>query len=337
MCSSPMGNLVTAGGNVTGRASGGGLVDMYLFQPGSDETIPAEELGCGFGWAVNLQQGGYQNPMPQMTYESLVSVVDAAGGWARAHQRGYVAWLRGRGRQAAQQPLLLEIYNPTADTIGITGPNEVEVITDAPFPAAAGVPNYPFLFQLPQRRHLLTPAQRTRQANGGGAKRYSGRAHSHPGDNQRHGRLGMEQPRYRLEHPGRLRRDVRAREGPQDRRRRQPGGHRPSGSTSASTNPIATPPHRRSSSPGDTNFARHFHNLVLLPDGRVAAIGGNWRGNGGGRRTSQQPLPDSRDPASRPTIVALVRAAASTPRPTSMSSARGTPTLPSTTARCSRA
>jgi hypothetical protein len=282
------GSVLMGGGNVTGNASGGGLQDLFRFQPVNAQGDPAEsafENGCGFGWSVETAPGGYTNPLPQMTYDrwypSLVTLGDGRVLIAGGTSRGF-ADANGN----AQQPTILEVYNPTAATIGITGPNEIEPITDAPFlddeGVPTGVPNYPFLFVLPSGDIFYAGAEGAVTAGGDlddgrilvpetnsgtGLWRWDEHvvASLIPG-----GSAVMYEPGKILKTGGSGNPQAAAEWvdlsgfGPDDY----------AGAPTAFEH--ADDP---TTEPNAPQFARHYHNLVLLADGRVAAIGGNSSGN----------------------------------------------------------
>ena len=254
--------------------------------------------GCGFGWDVAAEGGEWANPMPKMTYDRWYPTLTVLGD-------GRVLIAGGTSREAAKelcddpmatcqdglavQPPLLEIYNPTELRIGITQPGEIVPITTAPFENVqgeeVGVPNYPFMFQLPngdifyagsenaddstQDGRILIPetlhpsgAWQWARDPKGGIRRIESTI---PG-----GSAVMYEPGKVL---------------------KTGGGDSPqsvaewvdlSGYASGDYDDAPTEFTRANAAdPQGPEFARHFHNLVILPDGRVVAVGGNQQGNAG--------------------------------------------------------
>ncbi|MCH9680979.1 MAG: DUF1929 domain-containing protein [Deltaproteobacteria bacterium] len=273
------GSLLVGGGNVTGSGSAGGLNDLFRFDP--DIASGALNGGCGFGWEIGAgEDGGSVNPLPKMTYDrwypTLTSLGDGrvliSGGTSRgfANEDG-----------SARQPPILEIYNPTAGAIGITGPNAIETIDSAPFPAG-GMPNYPFMFLLPSGDIFYAGAE------GAGSPFDDGRilvpeVNSDTGQWKWHAHTvasdipGGSAVMYE---PGKI-----LKTGGQDddqgaRRAAEWVDLSEYGANSYAGAPTAFEEPADVNDPAMPNYARRFHNLVLLPDGRVVAVGGNSRDNG---------------------------------------------------------
>ena len=277
------GRVLVAGGNVTTSPGGGGLNDLLAFDP-DDPTakMSATEASCPFGWTATQSAGVWTNPLPRMEYDrwypTLTQLADGrvliAGGTSNHDDASAPC--------AARKTNVLEVYDPTAP------PASAMVTLDQPdaiFSLDEGMPLYPLMFLLPNGDVFYAGAEDADEL-----AEFRGRVlivdyadieasawHEHEFTSTIGGAsAAMVRPGVIL----------------------KTGGHEEgtSGATNkaeiidlsevaagdydfAPENPDdpATPDRFVEVSP--MGFARHYHNMTLLPDGRVLVVGGNTGGN----------------------------------------------------------
>lgn len=271
------GRVFFAGGNLSGAPLDGGLVDTFVFDPvGAAAAVPGQEDLCSFGWQGAEQPDGFvTSTTPKMQhdrwYPTLTMLRDGriliAGGYSRVAGDGQIG--------GAARSRLLELYDPADNT--------VVPLSGAQFPVAQ-FPIYPQMFLLPNGdvfyagsedatneatshgRFLIIdydaePAQWqwddkvvTSEVTGGSAVMYA------PGMILKSGGPTLVD--------GGVAVSVRA----------SFRSERIDLSTYASGDYDDAP----DDFPNAANMtrARHFHNLTVLPNGKVLAVGGNSLGNG---------------------------------------------------------
>lgn len=281
-----LGNAVlVAGGNVNGSPTGGGLVDTFLFAPFDASAASDENPECPFGWRIE-QQTEWTNLSPSMTYDrwypTLTMLPDGrvliSGGDSRVASHDPIV----RHEQSARLTRVLEVYDPTAS------PPRIDTLDNALFPVTEGVPEYPFMFVLPNGDVL-----------------YAGALASTTVDHY-HGRilvLDYNHENYANEHDpdlfvwADLQIDSEIAGGSAVMYR--PGRIMKSGGVTSPTNahsvdtteivdlsdwPNTVPDEFLGpddpGGPARMINPRHYHTLTLLPDGRVLATGGNTFDNG---------------------------------------------------------
>ncbi len=294
------GRVFFAGGNVTGSPSSGGLNDTYLFNPTNARMAPApgEEPTSTFGWEFVVPPFSNEHrvsPSQPATYDRWYPTLTALGD-------GRVLIAGGDSRFGTATPpagatRVLEVYDPFDNSLVPLPGGET-----AWFPDVGGVPQYPFMFVLPNGHvfyagseeadgeefsvedpvlnhhgQILVPSPR------GSALPWSWVATPSNGIQSfiRGGSAAMYAPGKIIKSGGLL-----------------------FGSADATADveiidltayaedpdPANIPAKFCSTADGEPEpdcvlqpmrKARHFHTLTLLPDGRVLATGGNRRGNAG--------------------------------------------------------
>jgi len=275
------GQIMLGGGNVDGNPAHGGLRDTFLFDPEATNAQTSASLAtCPFGWMTDLDGMQHVNAMPRMTYDrwypTLTLLGDGrvliAGGNSNADREG------GSTPGDAEVTRWIEIYTP--GTLGT--PGEIDVLVE--FEGPDDPPNYPFMFLLPNGDIFY--------AGGDGAA-----------DGKFHGRVLL--PDYNNGgnwewHPHVFESQLSGGSAVMFR----PGEILKSGDRTASTsvtnlaeridlssvasgdydfapeNPDNPATPDRFVAADAMEFARQFHTLTVLPDGKVAVTGGNTRGNG---------------------------------------------------------
>ena len=317
------GTLWLAGGNVTGNASGGGLNDTYLFDPWAAGDLPAPEAAetdadSTFGWLFVPQPGlegvnrvSASGPATfDRWYPTLTALPDGrillSGGDSRAAalegsglacvddggcEEGETCASGTCGRERiAERTRVLEVYDPETELVTVLGGES------ALFPDSRGMPQYPFMFVLPNGHVLYAGSDDADGTLGGESDHF--------------GQILVPQPRGSAEPWAWL--DL-----PDDGIESfirgasavmyQPGRIMKSGglifdsaNATAGVEVLDLTAYAQSDDPADIpakfcstedpdpafncsvdpmHRARHFHTLTMLPDGRVAATGGNRRGN----------------------------------------------------------
>jgi len=260
----PDGRFFVAGGNVTGRPDGGGLVNTYIFDP--TNAYPGV---YPYGWNRS-EDMDVDRWYPTLTVLPDGRVLISSGTSRPLDGDDQVQDAGNAGR--------FEVYDPMTDTM-----NELTIGGSVPFDSLNVMPLYPFMFVLPsgdifyaggenanptqsQGRVLIadyaddsnwTWSSRvfTSTINGGSAVMYE------PGQIMKSGGL---------QHSGNLLAQATTEiidlslENVPDQ-----VNHDYSGA-----------PNFYTTSAMDMEVARHFHSLTLLPDGRVLATGGNARATG---------------------------------------------------------
>lgn len=245
------GELFVVGGNVTGSPLGGGLFNTYIFDPRS-----ADAGSYPFGWT----QG------PDMQVDRWYPTVTEF-----STPTGPKFLISGGASLTPGGQNTFEVYDPAVGTNG-----EVTILP-VNFTEVGGgddMPAYPFIFQLPngdlfyaggegagnaaRHGHVLIPDFNNAgtwawddhdfasNTNGGSAVQYR------PGKILKSGGIGDGGFAVSTTESVDL-------------------SDRPSGDYGTAGNFVAR---------DDMNFARHFHTLTMLCDGRVLATGGNEKGNG---------------------------------------------------------
>jgi hypothetical protein len=316
------GRIFAAGGNISGNPGDGGLVETFIFDPvGAIAASPGAASECSFGWEGALQGNGFVTSTSETMqhdrwYPTLTMLRDGrilvAGGysWIAGQERAAMvdpdSCVGGFGCACANDPAgpcagtlecisgicmeavrsgLLEVYDPTNNTL--------VPLTGALFPVV-DFPVYPQMFLLPNGdvfyagsedatneatshgRFLVIdyeapPAQWTwseevleSEVTGGSAVMYA------PGVILKTGGLtliddGNSTSLYASNRAERI--DL--------------SGVTISGDYDAI--PDSFP------NTASMNHARHYHNLVVLPNGNVLAVGGNSYGNGVGGENPNHP------------------------------------------------
>jgi hypothetical protein len=297
------GRIFIAGGNVTGGAGDGGLIDTFLFEPLNAQ--PASDTTCPFGWGLELTDGVWENPSPNMAhdrwYPTLTTLGDGrvliAGGFSRkaaeienctVGQPGCMCTMDG-GCDAdsrcfdgwcvptAVRSRLLEVYDPGTGTI--------TPLLGAEFPLAS-MPIYPLMFLLPNGDVLYAgseDAQSIAEADGrilipdynnpNGAT-WSWLPNRTFTSEITGASAVMYEPGKILKTGGRDEDTIGGSNQVDDAELIDLSGF-DSGqydAAPAAFTPVESMAH-----------ARHFHNTVVLPNGRVLVVGGNRRGNSSSR------------------------------------------------------
>lgn len=278
------GRVMVGGGNVDGNGGSGGLRDTFLFDPEAlTAQAPATSATCPFGWATEVDGGQHVNAMPRMTYDrwypTLILLGDGrvliAGGNSNADVAG------GSVPGEAQTTRWLEVYDPTP---AMGSPFGTIAVVEDPYPGVNDPPNYPLLFLLPNGDVFYAGG------DGAATSEFVGRVlipdynnggvwewHDHEFDSNISGGSAV------MFRPGEI-----LKAGGQD--------------NSDNTTNLAERIDLSSIASGDYDFApetpddpltpnrfveadamafaRHFHTLTALPDGKVAVTGGNTQGNG---------------------------------------------------------
>jgi hypothetical protein len=254
----PDGRLFVAGGNVEGNAQGGGLSDMFLFNPaGADQDV------YPFGWAKSGATMQVDRWYPTLT------VIPGATPQASPFGRVLIASGATRTLQGEATPIF-ELYDPATDqvsTLAIAGPS--------PFTGSTPIPLYPFMFLLPNGDIFYAGGEGTAQMKGRVLipdYNNNGTWAWHP----REFESAISGGSAVMYAPGKIMKSGGIFAGDPDQRAHQITetidlSNTPSGAYSNAPDFVITAPMAR---------ARHFHTLTLLPDGRVVATGGNSRGNG---------------------------------------------------------
>ncbi len=257
----PDGRLFVAGGNVEGNAGGGGLSDMFLFDPAD-----ADQDVFPFGWARSNDTMEVDRWYPTLTV--------IPGATPQVSPFGRVLIVSGATRTlgGASTPIF-ELYDADPEVDQVT---TLTIQGESPFNSANPMPLYPFMFLLPngdiffaggedatentRRGRVLIPDYNNggtwawhprifeSSITGGSAVMYA------PGKIMKSGGLapGDDQLAHQITETIDL-------------------SNTTSGNYTNAPDFVVTAPMAR---------ARHFHTLTLLPDGRVVATGGNSRGNG---------------------------------------------------------
>ncbi len=310
------GSVLVAGGNIDGTPGGGGLRDVFRYESprfSIDEALnDPGTLSCPYFWELEPGTASepWTNPNAEMLhdrwYPTLTTLRDGrvliAGGFSR------VAGGDPADESAGVVSNLIEIYDPETKLVSHLNADDGDGDTDndavyfySDFndaidpndpdpPPRRLVPNYPFMFQLPNGDVIYaggespaTPGQtsdgmvlvapensttgRWEWANhtidstltGGSAVMYEpgkilktgGRALNQDDD----GIPGGDAVRHQTSRAEIL--DLSGIEGGEDSY---------DGLSFTETDPMAHP--------------RHYHNMVILPNGRVVTVGGNRAGNG---------------------------------------------------------
>lgn len=292
------GRVFFAGGNVNNSGTGGGLNATYVFDPvvASDAIAPGAGPFSTFGWEFDPVGGAEPDfalrSTPNATYDrwypTLIALPDGrvliAGGESRVGVLPPAALTR-----------VLEVYDP------ISNPNTLEELPggeDAWFPHGQGVPEYPFFFVL-SNGHVFYAGSETA---GGSFQNVVG----YDGQILVPSARGSNDPWAWVDTPGTgiesfIRGGSAVMYAP-DKIMKSGGPGGPGANEIADTEMIDLTAYAQSDDPGDlpAKFCssadddpdpecvvepmrrpRHFHTLTLLPDGRVLASGGNYRGNSG--------------------------------------------------------
>ena len=297
------GSILIAGGNFDGRPQNGGLKDIFRYLPPrytpDEAAAPGFDLGCPYQWDLDpVENDPWENPHPEMLYDRWYPTLTTLGD-------GRVLITGGTTRHDdpapgdAENSRVVELYDPATKTI-----------TRLPdFPDGPGgvptVPLYPFMFALPNGDVLYAGGESTSDPDNtqgrvlvapentmGGDWAWSPYA---IGSDITGASAVMYEPGKILKSGGRA-------------RNQNEYGAYPGDEVDEETDPFALRTHRAekidlSDVPGGVDSyqglsfepaasmhqGRHFHNLVLLPNGNVLAVGGNHAGNGAGTHHWQNP------------------------------------------------
>lgn len=265
----PDGRFFVAGGNVTGSPSGGGLVNTYTYNP---EGADADE--APFGWAEH-------DSMAVDRWYPSVTVIPGSNPAVDAMGRVLIS--SGASRVPGGQNTF-EIFDPNTNLV-----TQIAIDGVSPFDEGDPIPLYPFIFVLPNGDILYAGGEGAPDAvqdgrvlvpdyNNGGQWEWHGRVFQSEING---GSAVMYEPGKILKSGGVHR-----------------GDNNPPGGNIADVDDIAefgtetidlstfasgdyaTAPDFTWVERQDMNRARHLHTLTVLPDGRVAATGGNTRSNG---------------------------------------------------------
>ena len=278
------GRLYLAGGNVTGSGTGGGLHDTFLFDPEAME--PASATTCPFGWEIEPDANGVysQNPVPRLTHDRWYPTLTVL-------RDGRVLISSGYSRQTpdalgqASHTRMMEVYDPATNTM------EQLDNPEALFPDAADkFPSYPHMFLLPNGDVFYAGSEEASNPqeaagrilipdyNNGGVWAWD----DHVISSEISGGSSV------MFAPGKILKTG----GP------VLGGNGQASdiaevvdlSTYASGDYASAPSEFSTAAP--MSQPRHYHNLTVLPDGRVLAVGGNRFGNSNGADHFNNPCRD---------------------------------------------
>ncbi len=295
------GRVFFAGGNVNNSGTGGGLNATYIFDPtvASGAVAPSAGAFSTFGWEFDPVGGAEPDyalrSSPNAKYDRWYPTLTAL-------PDGRVLIGGGESRFGVQPPAtltrVLEVYDPIDDTL-----EELPGGEEALFPHEPGVPEYPF-FVLSNGHVFYAGSEVATGLDPFGVNGY-------------HGQIlvpsprGSDAPWTWVEIPGAAVPHI----GIQsfipggsavmyapDKIMKSGGRGGPGSNSTRDTETIDLTAYAQSGDPADlpAKFCssadldpdpecaveamerpRHFHTLTLLPDGRVLASGGNYRGNSG--------------------------------------------------------
>lgn len=297
------GRVFFAGGNVTGNASDGGLNATYVFDPVAASSAVAPDAGpfSTFGWEFDL----VGEPEPNFALRSTPSATyDRWYPTLTALPDGRVLIAGGESRAAGDPPArltrVLEVFDPNFNTL-----QELPGGEEALFPHESGVPEYPFMFVLSNGHVFFAGSEEAAGELAVGGVTYNGYD----------GYVLVPSPRLSTDAwtwvapPSEVRFGIQSftRGGSAvmyapNKIMKSGGPDGPGANATADTETIDLTAYAESGDPADIPLKfcstadpdpnpdctvepmerpRHLHTLTLLPDGRVLATGGNYRGNAG--------------------------------------------------------